>query len=141
MFWDHAGSNFSDLGQRGVPFFLRTIQHCHLLTLKDEPAGPPSTLANIHVCHVERGSHLPFKFPAAVSRGWRGARRPGAGAAWLSGTAPAPSFTSGLWHCRSCWCLATCLRAHGSSVYKHDPTTLTGSYERAASATSRARLT
>lgn len=73
------GSNFSDLGQKGVPFFLRTIQHCHLLTLIDEPVGPPSTLAHVHVCHVqEKGSHLPFKHPAAVShRAARGVRQPG----------------------------------------------------------------
>lgn len=62
------GSNFSDLGQKGVPFFLRTIQHCHLLTLKDEPAGPPSALAHVHMCHVqEKCSHSPFQQPAVVS--------------------------------------------------------------------------
>lgn len=144
MFWDHVGSSFSDLGQKGVPFFLRTIQHCHLLTLTDEPAGPPSTLAHIHVCHVQEkvpthpSNTAPWWLPglhgACASRG--------AGTGWRSDITLAPSFTSWLRHSRSCRCLATCLRAHGSSVYKHDPRTLPGSYERGSEChIPRARLT
>lgn len=63
-------------------------------------------------------------------RGARASKR--VGASWLSDIDAGAKVYLSAWRSRSCWCLTTCLRAHGSSVYKHDPRTLTCSYERAS---------
>lgn len=87
VFWDHVGSNFSDLGQKGVPFFLtRTIQHCHLLTLTDEPAGPPSTLhTSTCATYGKKVPTCPSNTPPRCLTGLPGlCSSRGAGAGWLS---------------------------------------------------------
>lgn len=135
MLWDHAGSNFSDLGQKLVLFFLRTIQRCHLLMAERRNLPGHHQHQHTSTCATYRKKVpiCPSNNPPQRFTGLCGARASErVGASWLSDIDAGAKVYLSARRSRSCWCLATCLRAHGSSVYKHDPRTLTGSYERAS---------